>query len=1241
MRPFRATVGAESYSPTPIMTDQPTSPPPEPRQGEHPGTGPESGGSGESQESISALAKAREVTSSFALSVYKQVVERPVAVSMVALAFVVFGLASQADLPVTLMPELNYPSLTIRTNFPSAAPADVEERVSKLIEERIGNVPGLLRRSSVSRAEQSDVLLEFAWGTDMLDAVTRTGEAIDRVRLDPRVERPQILRYDPAQDPVVRIMLFQGEGSSATLAELRDFAEKSLKEKVSRAEGVAAVRVSGGLETQVRIYPDENKLRLHGLDADALLNAVRSSSVDSSAGLIVMDGREVLLRVINVFSAVDVLGSLDIQKPGGGTVKLKDLTKGIDLAPKDPDTITRYAAAGTGFASREGVLLEVLKEGDANIISTAHNAWKMLYGEQWELVRAGEAYPDRAARVAELARRAERKQPADPEVVYGLMHNLPADFGLSVLTDQARFIEASNREVANAVYFGGALAVAVIFLFLQSGWLTFLVFISIPLSVIATFIPMKMAGLTLNLMSLGGLALGVGMLVDSSIVVLESIARCRDQGDSPIQAAARGTSEVASAIIASTMTTVAVFFPIAFVEGMAGQIFREQALTVVFSLLASLVVALLVVPAYAGLSGSKATFADVKSKLWGVFRILDGAKWPKSVGRSLVFAPVLALNSIVVVVLFVLAALAACWVFVFAAVFGGVYWVLKRVGAVVIWPVVRVWSVGWNAVAAVYPKLLSGALNRPAATLSSALILAVGAFALASTLPTELVPPLNENEFYVDVAAPEGTKLETTDRFALNAIGAALESEELRSRLAGVMTEAGGTGDTTGRPVSSSRARFVLSFKAGELPSLEQVKELVSDPVSSVAGLSDEAEVSRPTLFTLRAPISVEVRGQDLKELSDIADELAGLMRGLVREDGQPLMFDIKTSNERGRPQIPIVLDRLKLRQYGLTAQVVADRVRRKLLGEVVADFDQRGEKIDIFLNLAEEDRARIDQIKNIEIERGIRLHQVLDGELKIEDGPSEILRVSNDRVVRVEAQPNGVPLGLVRQQMDAAFQPVMARLTDSRISQGGQQEELERSSNSLIFALLLAIFLVYVVMATQFESLIDPLLIMGSVPLAATGVALVLWLTSTPLSVVVMLGVIVLAGIVVNNAIMLVDCANRLRQEGMMCRAALEEACRIRLRPIAITTLTTVLGMLPLTGWLAAPLGGLADLLSMPVVSDVLHFLGGSGEGSEIRAPMAVTVVVGLATSTALTLLVIPVLYQLVHKERGAKTTS
>lgn len=1189
----------------------------------------------------SALGKAREAASEFALSVYRRVVERPVAVSMVALAFVVFGLASQRDLPVTLMPELNYPSLTIRTNFPSAAPADVEERVSKMLEERIGNVPGLIRRSSVSRAEQSDVLLEFAWGTDMLDAVTRTGEAVDRVRLDSRVERPQILRYDPAQDPVIRIMLFQGEGGTATLSQLRDYADKLLKEELARTDGVAAVRVSGGLETQVRVHPDENKLRLHGLDAEAMLNAIRNASVDSSAGLIVMDGREVLLRVINIFNAVDVLGSLDIQKPGGGTVKLRDVTKGIDLAPKDPDTITRYASASTGFASREGVLLEVLKEGDANIISTAHNVWKKLYGQDWETVRNGGAYPGRPERIAALARLSATGQRSDPDAMFGMMHNLPGEYGLSVLTDQAKFIEASNREVANAVYFGGALAVAVIFLFLKSGWLTFLVFISIPLSVIATFIPMKLAGLTLNLMSLGGLALGVGMLVDSSIVVLESIARCREQGDDPIRAAARGTSEVASAIVASTLTTVAVFFPIAFVEGMAGQIFREQALTVVFSLLASLVVALLVVPAYAGLSVRGAGLGDVRKRFASIFGMLANAKWSGPVWKLVLFSPLYALNSIIIIAVFALSLCAAGAVAALLAAFGGIFWVIRAVALVLIWPFARAWSVSWDFVSRVYPGILRAALDRPAATLSAALAISAGAFALAATLPTELVPSLNENEFYVDIAAPEGTRLATTDQLALGAIGTALEDPALRGRLTGVMTETGGTGDTTGRPVSSSRARFILSFHPGELPSLEEVKALVSDPVSSVPGLSEEAKVSRPTLFTLRAPISVEVRGQDLRELGMIADELAAIMRSLTREDGQPLMFDVKTSNERGRPQIPVVLDRLKLRQFGLNAQAVAEKIRRKLLGEVVADFDQKGEKIDIYLNLAEEDRARIDQIKNIEVDRGIRLHQVLAGELTVEEGPGEVLRLGNDRVVRVEAQPNGVPLGLVRMKMDEAFQPVAARLTEARISQGGQQEELERSTESLIFALLLAIFLVYVVMATQFESLIDPLLIMGSVPLAGTGVALVLWLTGTPLSVVVMLGVIVLAGIVVNNAIVLVDWANKLRNSGMACRPAIEEACRVRLRPIAITTLTTVLGMVPLTGWLAGPLGAAADALNIPGVSDVLRFLGGTGEGSEIRAPMAVTVVVGLATSTLLTLLVIPVLYMVAHREKAGASSS
>ncbi len=1180
-----------------------------------------------------AIAAARQATAGAALALYDRVVRRPVAVSMVALAFVVFGLASLRDLPVNLMPELSYPSLTVRTEFPAAAPSDVEERVTKLIEDRIGNVPGLIRRTSSSRAEISDILLEFSWGTDMLDAVTRTTESIYRVRLDQRVSRPQILRYDPGQDPVIRLMLFRNS-DRISLGELRDYADDVLKERIARADGVAAVRVSGGYETQIRIYPDEQKLALHGLTADSIRSAVRASSVDVSAGLIVVDGREALLRVVNVFDQISMLQSLEIQKPGGGTVRLRDVTKNIEAAPKDPDTVTRYASADTGQGSVEGVLLEVLKEGDANIINTAHAVWQMLYGDQWQSIREGGTYPNRAERNEILRQRALEGQDSDGQKIFGLLHSVRDDTGLSVLTDQAKFIEASNREVVNAVYFGGALAVAVIFLFLKSGWLTFLIFVSIPLSVIATFIPMRLSDLSLNLMSLGGLALGVGMLVDSSIVVLESIARCREEGDGPIQAAARGTSEVAGAIFASTMTTVAVFFPIAFVEGMAGQIFREQALTVVFSLLAALVVALLVVPAYAGLSSKPSGIKELAGQLSRVMNIARAAKWRGPIWQQVLLSPLLLLNSIVVLLLFVLAGLGAAIVLLFLGLTAIVFRIFVVIGRMLVMPVVMLWQAGWTAISEAYPAALRACLNRPAATVSVSLLLAVASFALASTLPTELVPSLNENEFYVDAAAPEGTRLQTTDALALAALEDALENPELTSRLNGVMTQVGGDSDTTGRQVGPNRVRFVLSFQAGKQPTLEEVKQLASDPVSAIPefGL---VEVSRPTLFTLADPVSIEVRGQDIQLLTGTAEAIADVVRQLKRNDGEPLLFDIRTSSERGRPQIPIRLDRLRLTQLGISPQLVAERVRLKLLGEEIADFEQDGEKINIFLNLAEEDRARVDQLKAIEIDRGIRLGELLDGDLIVEEGPAEILRAGNDRVVRVTAQPNAVALGLVRQRIDRALAPIVSEIGEARIVQGGQQEELERSIASLIFALLLAIFLVYVVMATQFESLVDPLIIMGSLPLAGAGVAAVLWLTGTPLSVVVMLGVIVLAGIVVNNAIILVDCANRFQIGGMSARDAIAEAGKVRLRPIAITTLTTVLGMLPLTGWLSAPFGWLATALPIPVISDLFQLLAGTGEGTEIRAPMAITVVVGLSTSAALTLLVIPTLWLLVHARR------
>lgn len=1181
--------------------------------------------------SVASIAQLKAGMQTLADRVYGRVVRKPIAVLMIVAVILVFGVVSLSKLSLTLMPDLNYPSLTIRTDYPTATPRQVEQRVSEPIEERIANVAGLVNWTSFSRAEQSDVVLEFDWGTDMFQASAMVGEALDRVRLDRSIERPRVLRYDPSQDPIMRLMLY-ARGPGVTQVELRKYADDVLKPELQRLSGVAAVRIAGGVEQQLRIKLKEHELKRYQLDVRDIRSAIENSNVDQTAGLLYMHGREVLLRVRNPYNSERDVRDLDINTPQNVPLKLKDLAD-IIVESKERETITRYAAPGTEFEAQEGVLLEVLKQGDANIVETAHQVWTTLYGNTWQSVRESpDAYPNKAERDKRAEALRERGLSVDRPTEFGMVDRLPERFGMNVISDQSVFIERAVGEVRDAVIFGGILAIVIIFLFLRSVWSTFLIAVSIPLSVAAAFVPMQGFGLNLNLMTLGGLALGIGMLVDNSIVVLESIARCREEGDSPLRAASRGTSEVASAIVASTLTTVAVFFPIAFVDGMAGQIFRDQALTVVFSLLASLVVALLVIPAYAGLATERISIKEGVRLPLRTLNILRMGTWPRDKGKAILLCPFYIVASTVALLLFVVAFVVAAVLMIVFSVAGAFVALVKFVSRFTVFPLVTVWQQAWRGLDATYPVVLRAALSQPLTTIGVALGLAVMAGVLGMQLPTELLPPLSENEVYVDVALPEGTRLDNTDAEVRELIANATDDPAISGALRVVLAESGGDNDVSGRQIGSDRARLVLNVDTTKATA-DEVGQHFRATARVQAAIGNNAEINRPTLFTLRAPITVEIRGANLELLQNVADRVLRLLQSLQREDGAPLLKEVRSSTERGKPQIPIVWDRLKLTQLGLNSQALADTLRLKLAGDVISEVEKDAERIDIFVDLADRQQYTLESLKTIEVAPGIQVQDVIDAgtPLRQVEGPSQILRTGNERMIEIRAEPNGVALGAARAQIDRALVEARIETEGARLRLGGQQAELEQSEQSLIFALLLAIFLVYVVMAIQFESLVDPLLIMGTLPLASVGVVLILWLTATPLSVVAMLGIIILAGIVVNNAIVLVDYANQLRARGMSVSEAIQTAGRARLRPIAITTLTTVLGMLPLTGWLDGPLNLLSSLIPIESISNALV---STGEGREVRAPMAMTVVVGLSASTLLTLLVIPTLYKLAHRD-------
>ena len=1001
---------------------------------------------------------------------------RRVAISMLAVTLVLFGLIALKDLSVNLLPDLSYPTLTVRTEYRGAAPEEIETLLTRPVEEAVGVVKNVLSVKSVSRAGQSDVILEFAWGTDMDRAGLDVREKLEILQLPLEASRPLLLRFNPATDPIMRFGLTSSVSDEASLKALRRFAEEEIKKLVEPVEGVAAVKISGGLEDEIQIEIDQRKMAQLNLSLEELSARLAAENVNVSAGRLEEGTQRYLVRTINQFATVEEFGDL-ILKPGTTRpIYLRDI-----------------ASVRAGFSEREAIIrmngqeaveVAIYKEGDANTVSVAKGI---------------------KTRVKELS------------------EELPKDMSIETVDDQSIFIDRAISEVIKAALLGGLLAVLVIFVFLRNFWFTFTIALSIPVSIIATFFLMGQAGISLNIMSLGGIALATGLLVDNAIVVLENISRHRTAGEGLVSAAIKGASEVGGAVIAATLTTIAVFLPLAFVEGIAGQLFRDQALTVTFALAISLGVAVTLIPMMASVRGQQSM---------------------------------------------------------------GATGISKRVGL-------------WFA--SVYDYLLDHALSHRFLTLFVATVLLFLSVLLLQRTGTELVPQLEQGRFNVTLEAAPGTPLEETDRIEgeLQQIAAADPSVNYVYGVAGSGNRIDANPTESGENIA--RMLVVMKPEAG-MDDQQRVIGNLRTRVGNLAGL--DANFSSPELLSFDKPLEIEIQGYDLDSLRLASDEV---LRRLRKSRS---FADVESSLERGHPEIQIYFDQERAAALGLTVKQLSDQVVGKIRGRVATRFSWRDRKIDVLVRVSEAERQSIAAVRqliiNPESEFPVPLSSV--AEIRVAEGPAEIRRGDQERMALIQANLADGDLG-------SAVLEVESLLAGMKLPYGltmfikGQSEEMAASFKSLLFALGLAVILVYLVMASQFESLVHPFVILFSIPLAAVGVALALWLTDTRLSVIVFIGLIMLAGIVVNNAIVLLDLINQLRERGMERIAAIKEGAKLRLRPIMMTTLTTVLGLLPMAM--------------------------GIGQGSEMRTPMAITVIGGLLTSTLLTLLVVPVMYSLLDRRR------
>ncbi|MFI8572504.1 efflux RND transporter permease subunit [Stenotrophomonas bentonitica] len=1113
---------------------------------------------------------------------------RRVTIAMFTVTLMLFGFIALGNLKVNLLPDLSYPTLTVRTEYTGAAPAEIETLITEPVEEAVGVVKNLRKLKSISRTGQSDVVLEFAWGTNMDQASLEVRDKMEALNLPLEAKSPVLLRFNPSTEPIMRLVISARTDPSSDaeavrqLTELRRYADEDLKKKLEPVTGVAAVKVGGGLEDEIQVDIDQQKLAQLNLPIDNVIKRLKEENINISGGRLEEGSQRYLVRTVNQFADLEDIRNLLVttQSSNGSAADAAmqqmfaiaastgsdaavaaasaaqsassssstNIANGVPVRLKDVATVRqsyKEREAIIRLGGKEAVELAIYKEGDANTVSTAE------------------------------ALRARLEQ---------IKGQVPGDAELTTIEDQSRFIEHAISDVKKDAVIGGILAILIIFLFLRDGWSTFVISLSLPVSIITTFFFMGQLGLSLNVMSLGGLALATGLVVDDSIVVLESIAKARERGLSILQAAIAGTREVSMAVVASTLTTIAVFLPLVFVDGIAGQLFRDQALTVAIAIAISLLVSMTLIPMLSSLKGRPplAFPQEPAHQPWQ-----PDSRWLKPVAGSR--------RGVGTLVRWI------CF---------GIAWSVIRVwrGLVtVVGPVMRKASdVAMKPYAGAergYLKLLPGALHHPGKVLGLAALAFVGTMALVPMLGADLIPQLAQDRFEMTAKLPAGTPLKQTDALVREMQLAHAKDDSIASLygVSGSGTRLDASPTESGENIGKLT---VVMAGGGNARTEAAITERLRESMQQHPGV--QVDFARPALFSFSTPLEVELRGQDMATLETAGKALAAMLRN------NPHYADVKSTVEEGFPEIQIRFDQERAGALGLTTRQIADVVVKKVRGDVATRYSFRDRKIDVLVRAQEGDRASVDSIRRLIVNPGSNRPVTLDSvaEVVATNGPSEIHRADQTRVAVVSANLRDIDLGgAVREVQDmVAKQPLGAGVG---MHIGGQGEELADSARSLIFAFGLAIFLVYLVMASQFESLLHPFVILFTIPLALVGAILALMLTGKPISVVVFIGLILLVGLVTKNAIILIDKVNQLREAGVPKREALVEGARSRLRPIIMTTLCTLFGFLPLA-------------VAM-------------GEGAEVRAPMAITVIGGLLVSTLLTLVVIPVVYDLLDRRGDA----
>ncbi len=1020
------------------------------------------------------------------MSIFELSIKRPVTIIMSVLIVVVLGLFSFTRVPVDLFPNLNIPVAIVSTNYSGAGPQEIENLVTRNIESVMATVTNVSSITSETMESNSIVVVQFNDGTDMDFATLEMREQVDLISgaLPDGVDDPIIQRIDPnSMIPIAQIGV-----SSDTLdgIELKSFVEDNIQTSFERLRGVASVNLAGGDEREIIIDANPQKLEGYGLGLNQIQSTLSSENSDLPGGTVRYGSRDLTVKSKGEFTSVKDIENIPIVLPQGNVIYIRDVA--------DVRDTVKVRTSQNRINGSENIGVTVQKQTDENTVDVMGRV-------RTEIDRLDEEY-----------------QNIDIDLIF----------------DQADIIEQSISNVSLNALFGGILAVLILLLFLKSVRATLIISIAIPVSIIATFILMFLSDTSLNLISMGGLALGVGMMVDSSIVVIENIYRRRKEGLNSFKASVEGARQVAGAVIAATLTTVVVFVPIIFTEGWAADLFKQMALTVTFSLLSALVVSLTLIPMLTSkLLKSDNIFEQKRGLLTSIFEL---------------------------------------------------------------------WQVVFSKIENFYVTLLGKVLGHRIITILVVLVIFISSIVSVIFIGFEFLPTSDEGTFTVDIEYPDGTVLEKTDKLSM-------QIEEIISEVPDVETmfvNVGGGGGMIGESTSTNTASITANLvdRGDRISSTPQIVEDLRDDLRGFAG----ADISISMTDTLGgggggggpfggSPVQIEISGFDLDTLESLANEVEQIV--LATEGTRQVENSISEAVE----ELSVYVDRTKASLYGINSMAVASNLRTALEGQVVTRYRVDGDEIDIRLQFPEDQRRNFSQLDSIKITapagNNVTLGEISD--VRKEVGPLAISRKDQTRYVTVSSQVFGRDTGSITSDIRGQIENIDVP-NGYEIAFGGQDEEMMDAFRSLGLALLLSILLIYMVMASQFESLSQPFIIMFTVPLAFSGAAIGLGITGRTFNVATFIGVIMLGGIVVNNAIILIDYINQLRQGGTKRDEALKQAVAVRLRPIFMTTMTTVLGMFPLAL--------------------------GIGEGSEIQAPFATVVIFGLLFSTILTLILVPVIY-------------